>query len=211
MAVPPLDRDGVLVRPSVTRYSFPLQAVPDSTDHISPALDALVARFGRMLRHVALQRGIPDEELGEVIQNLRLRLWRAHPDGGAIAGLGASYVYQTGVSAALDVIRQRRAFGVQNHISLTGSRSDLPAAESAGPAASLDRAEDARTVAEAMRALPEGRRVPVRMYLSGYTRDEIAAELGWSEAKTRNLLYRGLEDLRGELRRRGLGPEEMAG
>ena len=161
-----------------------------------------------MLRHVALQRGIPDDELGEVIQNLRLRLWRAHPDGGAIAGLGASYVYQTGVSAALNVIRQRRAFGIQNHISLTGSRHDPPTAQSAGPAASLERAEDARTVAEAMLALPEARRVPVRMYLSGYTREEIAAHLAWSEGKTRNLLYRGLEDLRSELRRRGLGPEE---
>jgi RNA polymerase sigma-70 factor (ECF subfamily) len=48
------------------------------------------------------------------------------------------------------------------------------------------------------------------MYLSGYSRDEIARRLGWSEAKTRNLLYRGLEDLRNELRRRGIGPEEAA-
>jgi hypothetical protein len=34
------------------------------------------------------------------------------------------------------------------------------------------------------------------MYLSGYDREEIADLLGWPEAKTSNLLYRGLADLR---------------
>jgi RNA polymerase sigma factor (sigma-70 family) len=211
LAVLTVDRSSVTVRQSAVRPRFFSHAVPDATDPISPALDAIVARFGRMLRHVARQRGVPEEELAEVIQNLRLRLWRAHPDGRAIAGLGAAYVYQTSISASLDVIRQRRAFGGANRTSLTGMKHDPPAPHGASPAAALEEAEDARTVAEAVRTLPEARRVPVRMHLSGYTRDEIARQLGWSEAKTRNLLYRGLEDLRTELRRRGLGPEEKAG
>jgi RNA polymerase sigma factor (sigma-70 family) len=181
------------------------------TDPISPALDAVVARFGRMLRFVARQRGVPEEELAEVIQNLRLRLWRAHPKADAIAGLGASYIYQTAISAALDVIRNRRAFGARHQTSLTLLKHDPPAPDGMSPAAVLEHAEDARTVAEAIRELSEARRVPVRMYLSGYTRQEIASQLGWSEAKTRNLLYRGLEDLRNELRRRGFGPEGKSG
>ena len=44
------------------------------------------------------------------------------------------------------------------------------------------------------------------MYLKGYGREEIAALLGWSEAKTRNLLYRGLDDLRQRLIARGIRP-----
>ena len=40
--------------------------------------------------------------------------------------------------------------------------------------------------------------------------EEIAALLGWSEAKTRNLLYRGLADLRSALAARGIGPETRA-
>jgi RNA polymerase sigma factor (sigma-70 family) len=202
---------GMTVGRSPVRPRPFLHAVPEANDSISPALDAVIARFGRMLRYVARQRGVPEEELAEVIQNLRLRLWRAHPDGRAIAALGATYVYQAGISASLDVIRQRRAFGGRDRTSLTVIRNDPPAPDRADPAALLERAEDARAVADAIRALPEARRVPVRMHLSGYTRDEIASRLGWSEAKTRNLLYRGLEDLRSELRRRGLGPEELAG
>jgi RNA polymerase sigma-70 factor (ECF subfamily) len=44
----------------------------------------------------------------------------------------------------------------------------------------------------------------VRMYLSGYEREEIGELLGWSEAKTRNLLYRGLVDLRAKLMKLGI-------
>jgi RNA polymerase sigma-70 factor (ECF subfamily) len=45
------------------------------------------------------------------------------------------------------------------------------------------------------------------MHLAGYPRQEIADLLGWSEAKTRNLLYRGLDDLRSRLTARGIGWE----
>ncbi len=45
------------------------------------------------------------------------------------------------------------------------------------------------------------------MYLAGYERREIADLLGWTEAKTRNLLYRGLADLRETLTTRGVRPE----
>jgi DNA-directed RNA polymerase specialized sigma24 family protein len=42
------------------------------------------------------------------------------------------------------------------------------------------------------------------MYLQGYAREEIAQLLRWSEAKTRNLLYRGLDDLKRQLEARGI-------
>jgi RNA polymerase sigma factor (sigma-70 family) len=184
-------------------------AVPDASDSISPALDAILARFGIMLRHIARQRGVADDELAEVMQNLRLRLWRAHREGSAIARLGSSYIYHAGISAALDVIRERRARG--NQMSLAALAQDPPAPDSTDPAARVERSDDARVVAEAIRTLPEARRVPVRMHLAGYTREEIARHLGWSEAKMRNLLYRGLEDLRAELRRRGVGPGGSTG
>ena len=44
------------------------------------------------------------------------------------------------------------------------------------------------------------------MHLVGYIRKEIARLMGWTEAKTRNLLYRGLGDLRQELKGRGVSP-----
>jgi DNA-directed RNA polymerase specialized sigma24 family protein len=44
----------------------------------------------------------------------------------------------------------------------------------------------------------------VRMHLMGHSREEIARVLGWSEAKTRNLLYRGLADVRERLLAEGV-------
>ena len=43
------------------------------------------------------------------------------------------------------------------------------------------------------------------MYLAGYPREEIAELMGWTEGKTRNLLYRGLADLRARLTELGIG------
>jgi RNA polymerase sigma-70 factor (ECF subfamily) len=59
----------------------------------------------------------------------------------------------------------------------------------------------------ALLELVASRRGVVRMHLAGYPRQEIADLMGWSEAKTRNLLYRGLEDLRQQLTALGIGPE----
>ena len=71
----------------------------------------------------------------------------------------------------------------------------------------MDGAELAEQIGEAVGRLADSRRSVVRMYLAGYGREEIADLLGWTEAKTRNLLYRGLADLRERLTSMGIGPE----
>jgi RNA polymerase sigma-70 factor (ECF subfamily) len=65
-------------------------------------------------------------------------------------------------------------------------------------------------VGQAVDELIPARRSVVRMYLAGYGREEIADLLGWTEPKTRNLLYRGLADLRERLTEMGIGPEAMS-
>ncbi|HEY8105239.1 MAG TPA: sigma-70 family RNA polymerase sigma factor [Gemmatimonadales bacterium] len=165
---------------------------------LSVPLERLVTRFARMVRHVGRGRGLDDPDLDELLQEVRIRLWRAR--GGVIGGLNAAYVHRTAVSAALDIIRRRR-------------RAREEPIESAGSFAGTSRTADAaeagdlvERVTQAMESLPPSRRPVVRMHLAGYPREEIAELLGWSEAKTRNLLYRGLADLRVALLRQGIGP-----
>jgi DNA-directed RNA polymerase specialized sigma24 family protein len=69
----------------------------------------------------------------------------------------------------------------------------------------LEGSELASKVVQAIEAIPESRRPAVRMHLAGYPREEIASLMGWTEAKTRNLLYRGLADLRERLVQEGIG------
>ena len=52
--------------------------------------------------------------------------------------------------------------------------------------------------------LAENRRSAVVLYLEGLTTDEIAHASGWSEPRARHLVYRGLNDLRRQLRSEGI-------
>ena len=117
-----------------------------------------------------------------------------------------SYVYRTASSAALDVIRRRRSRRAEHHQSLDDEESAVIIAEPApGPHGELEGSEVAGTVARAIETIPASRRPAVRMYLAGYPREEIAELMGWTEGKTRNLLYRGLADLRERLHEMGVG------
>jgi RNA polymerase sigma-70 factor (ECF subfamily) len=73
----------------------------------------------------------------------------------------------------------------------------------------MEELELQQRVARAVDELIPARRSVVRMYLAGYGREEIADLLGWTEPKTRNLLYRGLADLREKLTDMGIGPEAL--
>jgi RNA polymerase sigma-70 factor (ECF subfamily) len=142
------------------------------------------------------------------MQEVRIRLWRAQRTSEQISEVNTSYIYRTASSAALDVIRRRRSRRAEHHQSLDDERSAVALAESApGPHGELESSEVAAQVAQAIEAIPATRRPVVRMYLTGHPREEIARLMGWTEGKTRNLLYRGLADLRERLTEMGVGWE----
>ena len=174
-------------------------------DPISDDLESLVLRFARFAGRIAHDRGLHQEDLDELLQELRVRFWRARKDG--LRDLSAGYVRRTAISAALDIIRRRR---VDRNVSLDDDQVGAPALATvaAGPAELLDQGELAERVALAVDGLAPPRRAAVRMYLDGYRREEIAELMRWSDAKTRNLLYRGLADLRAALLAKGIGTPE---
>jgi RNA polymerase sigma factor (sigma-70 family) len=171
-------------------------------DSISDELESLVLRFARFAGRIAHDRGLHQEDLDELLQELRVRFWRARKDG--LRDLSAGYVRRTAISAALDIIRRRR---VDRNVPLDESESGAQplTARTAGPAELLDQSELAQRVARAVDGLAPPRRAAVRLYLDGYRREEIAELLHWSDARTRNLLYRGLADLRTVLLAQGIG------
>jgi RNA polymerase sigma-70 factor (ECF subfamily) len=178
----------------------------DVADRVSAPLKALVERFDRMIRRVGRDHGLVDADVDEVLQEVRIRVWRARAD--QVGQLNASYVHRTAVSAALDLVRRRRR---DRTVPFEAAPGELLAGGVAmGADQRVERADLAAQVARAVDALAPSRRPVVRMYLQGYSREEIAQLLGWTEAKTRNLLYRGLENVRETLRRAGVGPEGMA-
>lgn len=173
---------------------------------VSHALRDLLQRFDAFIRRTASRHGLAGQDVDDVVQDLRVRVWKSFGTAELIRRAKPTYLYRVAVSASLDIIRRRRT------AKASATPIDLvpPSAladEKARADATLVGSELGRAVHEALDLLSESRRGVVRMYLAGYDRYEIADLLGWSEPKTRNLLYRGLEDLRQILSSRGITRE----
>ena len=181
-------------------------------DTVSSELELVIGRFAAVVRRVAGRHRLSGADLDDVLQEVRIRLWRAHSGaaGGSeqIEQVSASYVYRTAVSAAIDILRRRRARGAEQTVAL--DETEEPVSHAADPTRAVEQSELAEQLARAIETITPSRRPVVRMYLVGYTREEVAAVMGWSEAKTRNLLYRGLADLRERLTEMGITCEPSA-
>lgn len=177
-----------------------------SSDPVSAAIESALQRFGRMVRSIANRSEFTPAELDDLIQNIRIRLWSALGSGEKIREVSSSYIYRTARAVALDRLRQLRASRTET---VPLARPGWEARFASAPATDdgFERSELARQVGQAVEALPEARRPVVRMYLAGYHSDEIAEVLGWTSGKTRNLLYRGLSDLRALLLAQGIGED----
>ena len=189
-----------LRRPDQRRY---VRAMGSGIDRASSTIEMVVSRFRAMVRSVGVRRGLADADLDEVMQEVRIRLWQAGQAGKVIEELGSSYLYQVATSAALDLLRRRRAHGADRADDV--ERSTILAA-APSPHDHVEARELADQIERAVETLSVERRVAVRFHLSGYDREDIARALGWSEAKTRNLLYRGLDDVRRRLTAMGVTP-----
>jgi len=181
---------------------------------IEAEFNAILEKYGGFLRQT-IARVCPKDlgiQFDDIEQDARLRLWRAIEAEREINFHG-SYIYRIVVSVTINAIRRVKARR-EEQLRLAEDGADEDAAEvkpiipAAGaensPEAKAEREELRRKVEEAMARLPENRRLAVGLHLQGMTTDEIADLMGWSEPKARNLVYRGLKDLRRELRDAGI-------
>ena len=89
--------------------------LPEAEQHLSLALESAVTRFGAMVRQVGRRYRLDESGLDEVMQEVRIRLWRARETSEQVGETNTSYVYRTASSAALDILRRRRARQADRH------------------------------------------------------------------------------------------------
>ncbi len=131
-------------------------------DDLSPALDAVISRFAGMVRGVGWRHRLSEADVDEVMQQVRIRLWRAQRESEQISRVPASYVYRTAVSAALDLMRRRRAQRTDQTLSLDEPGAALP--DRRNPEEDLAHSELSQLVARAIDQIPASRRPVVRMH-----------------------------------------------
>lgn len=169
--------------------------------------EELVTTYRKLLRDTILK--VCPRDLGlhvdDIEQEVRIRLWRAIQSETDIRDR-ASYIYKVAFTATIDAIRRVKA---RREEPLDPADDDLPAGALALPASGTPeqiagrRELFARVAAELAHLAPDRRRA-AGLHLEGLTLHEIAALLNWSESRTRNLVYRGLSDLRARLRAGGI-------
>jgi RNA polymerase sigma factor (sigma-70 family) len=168
-------------------------------DDVSPILEEHVQRYAGLVDHAIRRYGLSRLDREELEQEVRLKLWTARRTGEAISGLSTSYVYRTVMSAAIDMTRRRRPTVHETPLR-DPRRGDRTRELSVCDADPIDSDDIRQRLERALARLAAPRRFAVGLYLAGYPRAEIADAMHWSEARTRNLLYRGLAELRSGLR-----------
>jgi RNA polymerase sigma factor (sigma-70 family) len=165
-----------------------------------------MTRYSGVLRTVGARYRLPSADLDELTQEVRVRLWGALSSNERIDAVSPSYLYRAATTAAIDIVRRRRAARGES-IDLVDDAEVSARRASETPERDATLAELGEQVEKALQSIPASRRAVVRMYLAGYGTTEIGELLGWTEAKARNLVYRGLADLRLRLRAMGIdGP-----
>ncbi len=163
-------------------------------ERFSNSIHAQVERSGLRMR------GIDPED---IIQEVRVRLWKRigsekkilHPQ---------SYIKRVVSSVVIEEIDKARR---REELIVRTGQEEMGAKASPAKKAMVSEIP-LRVIEEALSALIESRRRATRLFLVGLTIEEISAALRWSPNKTRNLVYRGLADLKTELSRKGVDYED---
>jgi RNA polymerase sigma-70 factor (ECF subfamily) len=183
---------------------------PAETGATEETLRRLLAEHGIWLRRL-VERRCP-RHLGidpaDIEQEVLVRVWRTLERESELRA-PASFLHRVVATALVDAVRRRRARPEETAMLEDHERSSErlardPEAAAPSPEALARRAEILAAVDRELMAMPDHRRLAIRLHLQGFDTTEIGRLAGWSEPKARNLVYRGLDQLRRRLRERGI-------
>ena len=141
--------------------------------------------------------GIDPEDIS---QEVIIKIWKVLHDEKNVHNY-ASYIEKIVNSTVIDQLRRfRRQTGIIN----IEKRKRIADQKNHYTMNSRVETDHSESIGKAIGTLMESRRKPVRLFLLNMTLDEISIYLNWSRDKTRNLLYRGLADLKRALKEQGI-------
>jgi RNA polymerase sigma factor (sigma-70 family) len=174
-----------------TTAGFVAQAIPGSSlSRLSPTaltvsewLDS--PYLARVAARVAVQYGVPPQDRPDLLQELRLALWKAGPE----LPVNVTWVFHTANHKAIDLLKRRRCLGEEE----LKSAERLPAKKSKDPSLLC--------LLRARAALLPGRLHDFYLlrYEEGLSQREIAARLGMCRGSVRCLDRRCLRMMKGRL------------
>lgn len=178
---------------------------------VEAQLEALLEDYGRFLRHT-IARFCPktlSAQINDIEQEAKIRLWRAVQSERDLSN-PSFYIYRIAMTTTIDAVRKAQARQEEQLCLAAEEGADsvavlaLPTDPEQSPERAAQQQEFIEIIETALAELLENRRLAVEFHLQGMTSQEVADLMDWTEAKARNLIYRGLEDLRKHLRNAGI-------
>ena len=160
----------------------------------------MVRRYSRFIHRLVLKVGGRRAEAitDDVEQTVYLGIWKQLERGQEIR-FPTSYVYTAAVRETLRLLSAPRLESWDDH-----DPEDEVATAGSGPSTVYERIRKADALGECLGLLAPERRAAVKAHLAGFAVDEIMKMHDWPYQKARNLIARGLADLRQHLRERGI-------
>lgn len=163
-------------------------------------LDRLIRQYGALIRHAIRRasRGAASAMADDIEQTVVINLWQQirreqtidHP---------ASYLYKAAVRETVRAVRRERV-----RREAAEAVAGPPASRSSDPEHLTAARERREALASALAALAPDRARVVRAHLAGFSVQEIMTMTGWPYQRARNLIARGMADLRASLDAKGM-------
>lgn len=166
-------------------------------DSIERILKEITPRLRAQLSKLGCPANSPESD--DLLQESMVRLWKALENRGGKLEFINSYAKKVVFSVYINEANRIRR---ENKLIYTAGGERRNEYEAAG-----GRADPSKPLKEAvlasLSALPEARRHVIRLHMDGFSLSEIALLNQWPFSKVRDYYYRGIEELRGRLARKG--------
>lgn len=171
-------------------------------DKKAKKFEAILDRFSLFIKtHIYkynLQKyGIENDD---IFQDVKVRIWKVIQNEKKIEK-SASYIKKIINSSVIDQLRKLKR---EKRILVQEKQKKISEQNPGYETEFIDEKKIKEIIGQGVDSLLKSRRKVVKLFLLGMTIEEIAIFFSWSKDKTRNLLYRGLSDLKRILKEKGI-------
>ena len=160
----------------------------------------LAVRYARLIRSaVARVSGAAAARIGEDVEQRVLIQLHRRLENEQVIHHPASYLYRAAVRETVRVLQSEDRAERDRE-----AAASVPTGAPPGPERELASSELRSQIAETLATLVPARQRAVRAHLAGFSAREIMGMYGWDYNRARNLIARGMADLRRKLRERGI-------
>lgn len=172
------------------------------------AIDRAIHEYSFLIR-AAIRKTSPqidESQMDDIEQEVKLKIWKEIlKSEKKIINLG-SYIWKVTYTTTCRIMKtvtmeRKKAWGQSGEPQ--HSARAVAQDKGASPNHRLEKKEMMEIIRDTIDSLIESRRAVLKLYLMGMDQKEISEFFGWSEDKVRNLISRGLTDLRNAIRERG--------